>query len=285
MSSYIVWNLSPEIFDGLMFFRWYGLSWIAGMFLAYRITSNIYRAEQLAVDEVDTLAMYMVLGVIVGARLGHVLFYDPIYYWNNPIEILPVQIKPTFAFTGLTGLASHGGTIGALLALYFYNRKFKRGYRWFLDRLTIAGAALGGFIRLGNLMNSEIIGTPSTLPWAFIFKRIDNIPRHPTQLYEAVFYFIIAFVLYQLWKSKKFYAHNGFIAGLGIATIFTQRFLIEFLKENQASFENQLVVNMGQVLSIPLILAGVALMIWSRKNSATATIAHAESATRVDLPE
>lgn len=265
MISYIIWDITPEIFEGLVFFRWYGVCWILGMFVGYRIVLNIYKSENIPTTELDELTTYAAVGAIVGARLGHILFYDPAYYWNNPIEILPFKINPTFEFTGLAGLASHGGILGALLSLYFYNKKFKRNYLWLLDRITLAGAALGGFIRLGNLMNSEIIGIPSNLPWAFVFTRVDQIPRHPAQLYEAIFYIGICIALYFIWKSKKFYGRNGFIFGLGITLIFTQRFLIEFLKENQVSFEENLALNMGQALSIPLILGGVALMIWSLK--------------------
>jgi len=268
MTSYIVWDITPEIFEGFVFFRWYGISWVLGMLLAYKILLSIYKSENVPLTELDKLTTYVVLGVILGARLGHILFYDPIYYWNNPIEILPFKINPTFEFTGLAGLASHGGILGTLLALYFYNRKFKKGYLWLLDRITIAGPALG-VIRLGNLMNSEIIGTPSNLPWAFIFTSVDQTPRHPAQLYEAIFYLGISIALYFIWKSKKFYDRNGFIFGLGITLVFAQRFLIEFLKEDQVSFEETLALNMGQILSIPLILGGVALMIWSLKSSLT----------------
>jgi phosphatidylglycerol---prolipoprotein diacylglyceryl transferase len=269
MIAYIIWNPSPEIFEGLTFFRWYGVCWVLGMLLGYNILLRVYKSENSPLVELDKLTTYLVLGVIVGARVGHILFYDPIRYWNNPIEILPFKINPGFEFTGLAGLASHGGIAGALLALYFYNRKFKKGYLWLLDRITIAGAALGAFIRVGNLMNSEIIGIPSNLPWAFIFTRVDQTPRHPAQLYEAIFYLSLSIVLYFTWKSKAFCGRNGLISGLGITLIFTQRFLIEFLKENQVSFEENLVLNLGQTLSIPLILGGIALMIWSLKTSVT----------------
>lgn len=265
MITQITWDVSPEVFDGFAFFRWYGLCWIVGMLLAYRIMLSIYKSEGTSAHELDNLTTYLVLGILIGARLGHILFYDPIHYWNNPIEILPFKINPTFEFTGLAGLASHGGILGALFALYLYTRKFNKDYVWLLDRIAIAGAALGCFIRLGNLMNSEIIGVPSDLPWAFVFTRIDQIPRHPAQLYEAIFYLGITVVLYLIWRSKKFNERYGFISGLGIALIFTQRFLIEFLKENQVSFEEYLILNMGQMLSIPLVLAGIGLMIWSWK--------------------
>ena len=229
---------------------------------------NIYKTEAVEQIELERLTTYVMLGAIIGARFGHILFYDPIYYWNNPIEILPIKIKPAFQFTGLAGLASHGGILGALIALYFYCRKFKKDYLWLADRLMIAGVALGGFIRLGNLMNSEIVGMPTNLPWAFVFTGVDQVPRHPAQLYEAIFYLIISIALYLIWKSKKFNEHYGFIFGLGIALIFAQRFLIEFLKENQVSFEENLALNMGQVLSIPLVIGGIAMMISSNKNLA-----------------
>lgn len=265
MISYIIWEIAPEIFNGLEFFRWYGVCWLLGLLAGYQILYSIYKSENIPPSELDNLTTYVVLGAILGARLGHILFYDPIYYWKNPIEILPFRIEPGFEFTGLAGLASHGGILGALFALYLYDRKYRKGYLWLLDRITIAGAALGGFIRLGNLMNSEIIGIPSSLPWAFIFARIDQTPRHPAQLYEAIFYLGISIALYFLWKSKKFHECNGIICGLGITLIFAQRFLIEFLKENQVPFESNMALNMGQTLSIPLIIGGVALMILSLK--------------------
>jgi len=267
MIAHIIWDIDPRIFNGFEYFRWYGLCWAVGMILGYQIMLRIYKAESIPVIELDKLATYVVLSAIIGARLGHILFYDPVYYWSNPIEILPIRINPTFEFTGLAGLASHGGIVGALLAVYLYSRKFKKDYLWLLDRLTIAGVATGGFIRLGNLLNSEIIGTPSDLPWAFIFTKVDSIPRHPSQLYEALFYFLLSISLYFIWRSKKFYNNSGFIFGLGIGLIFIQRFLIEFLKENQVPFEENLTLNMGQTLSIPLVLVGIGIMIWSLKSS------------------
>lgn len=269
MITYFIWNVDPQIFNGYEFLRWYGVCWVLGTFLGYKIMLTIYRSEGIPTIELDNLTMYLMLGGIIGARVGHILFYDPVYYLHNPVEILPVRINPTFQFTGLAGLASHGGILGALFALYLYNRKFRINYFRLLDRLIIAGAALGALIRLGNLMNSEIIGTPSHLPWAFVFTRVDQVPRHPAQLYEAIFYFGISMALYRIWKSKKFYEHNGFIFGLGMTLIFVLRFLIEFLKENQVPFEENLALNMGQTLSVPLILFGVVLMIWSLRGSLT----------------
>ena len=270
MSAAILWDVDPRLFSGLEFFRWYGVCWALGVLLGYRIMAHIYKTENQPITELDKVALYVMLGGILGARFGHILFYDPIYYWNNPIEILPFKVNPTFQFTGLAGLASHGGIVGALFALYLYTRRFQKSYFSLLDRLTIAAAALGGFIRLGNLMNSEIIGIPANVPWAFVFTRVDEVPRHPAQLYEALFYFLISLILYFFWKSGKFRSSHGFTFGLGMSLIFVQRFLVEFLKENQVAFEENLTLNMGQTLSIPLVLIGVIVMVWSRKNSSKA---------------
>lgn len=265
MIAHITWDVAPEIIEGFSFVRWYGVCWLLGMLAGYKIMLTIYKTENIPTAELDSLTTYAVMGTILGARLGHIFFYDPIYYWHNPIEILPLKLHPTFHFTGLTGLASHGGVLGALLALYLYQKRFTKNYYWLLDRVTIAGAALGGFIRLGNLMNSEIIGAPSNMPWAFVFTRIDTVPRHPAQLYEAIFYFAVSIVLFRLWKNNRFNNRPGFICGLGLTLIFTQRFLIEFFKENQVNFEQHLALNMGQTLSIPLALSGLVLMLWSWK--------------------
>lgn len=268
MTSYIIWDIDPGIFTGLEFLRWYGFCWATGMILGYQVMLKIYKHEGRSQPDLDKLTIYVALGAIIGARFGHILFYDPIYYLNNPIEILPIRIEPTFQFTGLAGLASHGGVLGALFALYLYSKKYKKDFLWTLDRLTIAASLLGGFIRLGNLMNSEIIGIPAQVPWAFVFIRIDQVPRHPAQLYEALFYLIISSVLFLLWKSGKVQNHKGFLFGLGLSFIFAQRFLMEFLKENQVAFEENLLLNMGQTLSLPLIIVGILIMVWSCKKFA-----------------
>lgn len=267
MISYIIWDMDPKIFDGFEFLRWYGLCWAVGMILGYRIMLNIYKVEGIPNVELDKLTTYVMLGAIIGARFGHILFYDPLYYLNNPIEILPIRIKPTFQFTGLAGLASHGGIMGALIALYLYNRKFENDYLWLLDRLVIGGALLGGLIRIGNLMNSEIIGTPTNLPWGFVFTHVDQIPRHPSQLYEAIFYLLIFALLFSLWKSRKTHQHLGLLFGLGLTLIFIQRFIVEFVKEDQVSFEGGLFLNMGQILSIPMMLIGMVFIVRSFKRS------------------
>lgn len=263
MTAYIIWDIDPRIFPGFEFLRWYGLSWAIGMILAYQVMLKIYKREGLSQSDLDTLAIYVILGGIIGARLGHILFYEPTYYLNNPIEIFPIRIEPTFQFTGLAGLASHGGVLGALIALFLYKKKHKKDFLWNLDRLTIAGSLLAAFIRLGNLMNSEIVGIPTQVPWALVFVKVDQIPRHPAQLYEALCYLAIFIILFLLWKSPKVKAYKGFLFGLGLTLIFIQRFLMEFLKENQVAFEENLQLNMGQALSLPLVLIGIVIMVWS----------------------
>ena len=237
------------------------------MVLGYQVMQIIFRREGVRQADLDKLTIYVALGAIIGARLGHILFYDPIYYLNNPLEMLPIQTEPTFQFTGFAGLASHGGVLGALFAIYLCSKKYKQDFLWNLDRLTVAASLLGGFIRLGNLMNSEIIGIPAQVPWAFVFLRIDEVPRHPAQLYEAIFYLAISSILFLLWKSRKAQHHKGFLFGLGLSLVFVQRFLMEFLKENQVAFEEDLLLNMGQALSLPLIIFGILMMIRSFKSS------------------
>ena len=265
--GFIVWNVDPRIIPDLEFLRWYGLLWAAGIILGYQVMSVIYKKELRPQSELEKLVTYVILGVLIGARLGHILFYDPLYYWHNPIEILPFKLDPHFQFTGITGLASHGGVIGALFALFLYTRKYSKDYLWILDRLTIGASLLGCFIRMGNLMNSEIIGKPSTVPWAFILTRVDQIPRHPTQVYEAVSYFLVFVLLFVLWRLGKVERRKGFLFGLGLALIFIQRFLIEFIKEDQVAFEKGLWLNMGQWLSIPMILIGALFIAMSFKHS------------------
>ncbi|NBP71574.1 MAG: prolipoprotein diacylglyceryl transferase [Cytophagia bacterium] len=265
MTGFITWDIDPQIFTDVAFLRWYGCCWAVGMMLGYQVLLKMYKQENLSQQDLDVLTIYVVLGTIIGARLGHILFYAPTYYLSHPIEILPIQLEPTFQFTGLLGLASHGGVVGALLAVYLYGKKHKKDLLWTLDRLTIAASLLGAWIRLGNLMNSEIIGIPTQVPWAFVFTRIDDIPRHPTQLYEALFYLLIFLFLFMLWKRKSIEHHKGFLFGLGLSLIFTQRFLMEFLKENQVAFEESMQLNMGQILSIPLMVIGLLTMLWSIK--------------------
>ena len=234
---YIHWNPDPVLFHiGNFGLRWY--------------------SKKLPIDTYQSLFVYCMVGVFVGARLGHCLFYDPSYFLAHPLEIvLPVRFLPNgeWIFTGYAGLASHGGTLGLIIALYLFCRKTKIHYLDVLDMLGIAAPVAAGFIRLANLMNSEIIGMPTTLPWAFV----DLQPRHPAQLYEALAYFLFFGIMVWIYRKRKDTVRKGFYFGLCIALIFTFRFFIEFLKERQVEFENAMPIDMGQVLSIPFILLGL----------------------------
>lgn len=267
----IYWNLDPVIFwitDSFPL-KYYGLFFVTGLALAYYIVKRIYERENIPVESLDKLLIYIVLGTVIGARLGHCLFYDPGYYFNHPIEIfLPIaKINGAYEFTGFQGLASHGGALGVLIAIIWYSKKYKTKLLWILDRVAIATPVTGAFIRLGNFMNSEIYGKPTNGNWGVVFQRDDLIPRHPTQLYEATAYLLIFAILFQIYKSKKIIISNGFIFGTFLVLLFLARFIIEFYKENQMNFEDQLTLNMGQLLSMPFILAGLILIYLNRKPS------------------
>lgn len=255
--SYIIWNVNPDIFTIPVLnhpVRWYGLSWALGFLLSQQVMFYIYKKEGRPAKEVDDLTVYMLISTIIGARLGHCLFYDPGYYLTHPLKILAI-------WEG--GLASHGATIGILTGLYLFARKTKVAWLWIVDRLVIVSALTGAFIRLGNLMNSEIIGIPTTVPWAFIFTSHDNLPRHPAQLYEALYCMILFFLLFYLWSKKPTQTQDGFQFGLFLVVLFTLRFIDEFFKISQESFEDSMILNMGQILSIPFVLIGIGLIIYS----------------------
>jgi len=217
----------------------------------------------------NKLSVYIFIGTIAGARLGHTLFYEFGYYKNHLLEIiLPFSIRNgKFELTGYQGLASHGAAIGIIIAVIWYCWKYKQSFLWIMDRLVIVVALSAFFIRIGNLFNSEIIGKPTNVAWAFIFERVDMIPRHPAQLYEAISYLIIFGILWFLYKKKIEKVQQGFVFGSFLIMLFSVRFLVEFVKENQETFENTMIINMGQILSIPFILIGVILMISKSKQN------------------
>ena len=256
--SYITWSASPEIFSiGPITVRWYGLLFAMAFIVGYKILTWMYKREGRPEKDVEQLTVYMIIGTVIGARLGHCLFYNPEYYLAHPIEILMV-------WKG--GLASHGAAVGILISMYIYsNLKKDQSYLWVMDRVVIATALGGSFIRLGNLFNSEIIGKPADVPWAFIFTKIDDVPRHPTPLYESLAYLMIFLILIFVYKSKSKQLNNGFFFGLFLLLIFSFRFFVEFYKEVQSSFEVGMVLDMGQLLSIPFILLGIMFIAWSFK--------------------
>lgn len=274
--TYIVWDVDPDIFvipylDHPV--RWYGLSWALGFLLSQQVMYFIYKNDGRPREEVDTLTIYMLIAAMGGARLGHVLFYEPIEFFSQPWRIFAV-------WEG--GLASHGGAIGILIALYFFARKTKVKYLWIVDRLVIVSALTGCLIRLGNLMNSEMIGLPTTLPWGFIFTRIDNVPRHPAQLYEAIYCFFLFIFLFWLYYKKGKTLNDGVLTGLFLIILFSLRFVDEFFKINQEAFEDGLLLNMGQILSIPFVLCGIIILIRSLKNSPTDKIESVAGRDRLD---
>jgi phosphatidylglycerol---prolipoprotein diacylglyceryl transferase len=256
----IHWNIDSEIFRiGGFALRYYTLCFLMAFAFSYWLLSRIYKKEGADKTLLGKLTVYVLIGTIVGARLGHCLFYEFDYYKTKPWEIiLPFRWENgRFELTGFQGLASHGGAIGILTAVGLYCRKYKTSMLWVLDRLVIAVAIAGFFIRTGNFFNSEIIGKPTNLPWAVVFERVDNVARHPAQLYEAICYAGIFVLLLLFYRRRIAFTKPGFLFGLFLITVFGVRFCMEFLKENQEAFEEGLLLNMGQLLSIPLIIVGL----------------------------
>lgn len=263
------WNVDSTIFwiTDTFPLKYYGLLFIYGILLGFFIVRKIFIKENVAVSILADLLTYIIFGTILGARLGHCFFYEPAYYFENPIEILlPIKkIAGSFQFIGFRGLASHGGTIGVFIAIFIFYRKNKINLLWLLDRVAIGVPVAAAFIRLGNFMNSEIYGKPTNGKWGIVFQQDDSIPRHPTQLYEAFAYFLICGILLFMYQNKDFKNQKGLLFGTFLVLLFTARICIEFFKENQVDFENQMPLNMGQILSIPFVIAGLLLILFSRK--------------------
>lgn len=256
----IYWDISPEFFQisldflglGSISIRYYGLLFATGFLISIYLVQRFYKDSGLDPVEVDKLTIYTVSGTILGARLGHVLFYEPEAYLSNPLEILKVWHG---------GLASHGGAFGILVSTFLYSRKYKRPYLWVLDRIAIPTALTGGLIRIGNLMNSEIYGRETDLPWGFIFAQNgETSPMHPTQIYEASAYFILFILLHRTYVRAKGKLHRGKILGLFLIGVFGFRFFIEFIKNDQVVREAEMAINIGQWLSIPLVITGIILV-------------------------
>ena len=268
----INWNPDPELFNffGSFPIRYYGLLWGIGIVLSCIIVQRQYRDRKISEDKFTPLFFYCVIGITLGARLGHCIFYDWSYYQNHLIEmILPIRQFPSegWKWIGYKGLASHGGTRGLIIALWLYCRKTKMHYMDVLDMIAVATPICACCIRLANLMNSEIIGKPTDMPWAFVFEQVDMLPRHPAQLYEAIAYFIFFLGMIYLYKKSDHgqKLHRGFFFGLCLTEIFVFRFFVEFLKENQVDFENTMTLNMGQWLSVPFVIIGVYFMFFYGK--------------------
>ncbi len=289
--NYITWNVDPVLFHlGALQVRWYGLLWALGFFFGYFVMRNIYRHEKVSDDWMDKLLIYMLVSTVIGARLGHCLFYEPDYYLANPLKMLAI-------WEG--GLASHGGAIGILLGLWIYVRRYNKApkkkdekqritYIWLMDRIVVAVCLVGALIRVGNVMNHEIYGTPTSLPWGFVFLRgaeqfcgtFDNytpcyaweapcppsewLPCHPTGLYEAFFCLVaMGILLWMYYKRDLGNRRPGLMFGTFLIIIFGSRIGIEFLKNVQVDFERDMVFDMGQWLSIPFVLVGIGMIVWS----------------------
>lgn len=269
---YILWN--PDLVAlhlGPLSMRWYSLCWLIGLAGAYFLVKKQYNEQKIKPELFDPLFIYCFFGILIGARLGHCLFYEPGYFLSSPLHvvemILPIRFDAAggWHFTGYEGLASHGGTIGLILALWLYVRRTKLSAWTVLDNIAIATPVTACFIRLGNLMNSEIIGKATDVPWAFVFERVDMTPRHPGQLYEAIAYAVLFFIGWRLYRRHRERVGTGFFFGLCLTYIFTARFFIEFTKDVQEAFEQGMLLNMGQLLSLPFIAVGVWCMVKSLK--------------------
>lgn len=267
MLLYILWNPDEVMFHlGHFGVRWYSMCWLIGLLLGYLLMKKIYKDEKIPDEKFDPLFIYIFVSVLIGARLGHCLFYQPDYFLSSGkhfIEmLLPIHFLDNglWKFIGYEGLASHGGVIGMIIAIFIYSYRNKVGVWTVLDNMGVCSCVTATFIRLGNLMNSEIIGKVTDVPWAFIFEKVDQYPRHPGQLYEAISYAIFFVIIYALYKKHPEKVGTGFFVGLCLTLVFTARFLIEFTKDIQEPFEAGLPLDMGQILSIPLIIIGIACM-------------------------
>ena len=257
--AFIHWNVNPEIFSlGPVHVRWYGLLFAVGFLFGYNHGEKMFKHENIDLKWLESLFIYLIVATIIGARLGHVIFYGWDYYSQHPIEIL-------YVWQG--GLASHGGVLGIIIAMFIWSKYVsKRSILWVLDRVVVPSVFVAALIRLGNLMNSEIYGIPTTLPWGVIFERNhETVAKHPTQIYESLSYLVtFGVMLYMYWKTKA-KDYQGLLVGVFFVMVFSARFFIEFIKEVQEPFEKGMTLDMGQWLSIPFVLTGIFLIIRALK--------------------
>ena len=247
------WNADPiAVTIGPLSIHWYGLLFAAAFIVGLQIMSRMFVREGRDKNDLDSLLGFVVIGALVGARLGHCLLYDPNYYLSKPLEILKI-------WEG--GLASHGGVVGTLLAVWAFARTRTYPFLWLLDRIAVPAALGGAFIRLGNFMNSEIVGMPTIAPWAVIFERVDPLPRHPVQLYESAAYVLIFVLLFLAYRVGEVRGRQGLLSGLFLILVFAARFALEFFKTPQAVYEQDYFLTVGQWLSVPCILGGMWLLV------------------------
>ncbi len=251
--DHIVWSINPVLLHiGPLAIHWYGVLFAGGIFVGMALLKYIYKLENKDPQEVDNLLVYIVVGIIVGARLAHTLIYEPDYYLSNPIEIL-------YIWRG--GLASHGGLLGMMIAVWIYCKRYNESFTWIISRLTIPGAIFASMVRVGNFFNSEILGKTTNSITGIIFSRVDNLPRHPVQLYEAVAYAIFVPFLWYLYKRFSTQQSTAMLPGIFLIYVFSIRFILEFFKVQQASYTLSTPLTVGQLLSIPFILIGI-IWIW-----------------------
>ncbi len=263
----IHWNVDPVMFNiGSFGLRYYSFGFLFAFVLGYIILTRIYKFEKIHLDYLDSLIVYIFLAVLVGARLGHCLFYEPDYFLTSAHWTEMFWPFQDGQYTGFQGLASHGAAVAILLALWIYWKKYRMNPVWILDRMVIVVALGGAFIRLGNLFNSEIYGVETTLPWGFVFEQNgETVPKHPTQLYESLSYFTIFAVSLWYYIRKKGQFKTGSIFGWWLVALFGMRLIIEFVKNDQVDFEAGMVLNMGQLLSLPFIIGGL-VVAWLARN-------------------
>ena len=253
--DHFIWNVNPNILEfGPVQLRWYGLLFVGSFFLGLMLLQWVYKREGKDPSVLDNLLIYVMVGAVIGARLMHCFAYEPEFYLSHPLEILKV-------WKG--GLASHGGLLGVLIALYLFSKKYNESYMWLISRIAMPGALTAAFVRFGNLFNSEILGLPTDKPWAIIFPRVDMIPRHPVQLYEAFAYLFLLFILVSVYKKVKPAFATKILPGIFLTYMFIVRFLLEYTKTRQADYSTSLPFTTGQMLSIPFIIIGITWIIWA----------------------
>ena len=255
--EHFIWNVNPILIElGPLQLRWYGLLFVGSFFLGLMILQWIYKREGKNPDELDNFLIYVLVGTVIGARLMHCFAYEPEFYLSHPLEIFKV-------WKG--GLASHGGLIGVVTALYLFAKRYGQSFWWLLSRVSMPGALTAAFVRFGNLFNSEILGLPSDKPWAIIFERIDMVPRHPVQLYEAFSYLLLLLILVSVYRKVSASFATKILPGIFFTYMFTVRFLLEYTKTRQADYTTNLPFTTGQMLSIPFIILGIVWIIWAYK--------------------
>ncbi len=253
--EHIVWNANPLMVDfGSVKVHWYGVIFIGSMLIGLEIFKWIYKREGKDTATLDNILLYMIAGAVIGARLAHCFFYEPEYYLSHPIKIF-------YVWEG--GLASHGGMAGALIALWIFSRVYNESYAWLVARITIPGALTAASVRIGNLMNSEIVGNPTDVSWAFIFQRVDMLPRHPVQLYEFGAYIALLAILFAIYLKTPFKLSQRIMPPIFLAVMFSARFFIEYTKSKQEAYDLGIPFSTGQLLSAPLAIAGILWLIWA----------------------